>query len=84
MAYVMMNEVRRVGLVGTDSEQATCGSIRLKLLKIGARVVVRACGASRALDGEFLPEPGAVRERLRADEEPRARARLSADSRTHN
>ena len=40
MAYVVMNEVRRVGLEGTALEQATCGTMRLKLLKIGARVVV--------------------------------------------
>jgi hypothetical protein len=40
MAYVVMNEVRRVGLAGTALEEATCGSMRLKLLKIGARVVV--------------------------------------------
>jgi hypothetical protein len=40
MAYVVMNEVRRVGLEGTEFAQATCGSVRLKLLKIGARVVV--------------------------------------------
>lgn len=40
LAYVLMNEVRRVGLEGTDLEQATCGTLRLKLLKIGARVAV--------------------------------------------
>lgn len=40
IAYVLMNEVRRIGLAGTKFEDATCGSVRLKLLKIGARVVV--------------------------------------------
>jgi hypothetical protein len=40
MAYVMMNEIRRIGLAGTAYEESTCGSIRLKLVKIGARVRV--------------------------------------------
>lgn len=40
MAYVVMNEVRRIGLVGTEDDEATCGTMRLKLLKIGVRVVV--------------------------------------------
>lgn len=40
MAYVLMNEVRRVGLEGTQLSEAQCGTIRLKLLKIGARVRV--------------------------------------------
>ena len=37
-AYVLICAVRRVGLVGTKLAQATCGTIRLKLLKIGALV----------------------------------------------
>lgn len=37
-AYVMMESLRRVGLEGTDLARATCGSIRLKLLKIGALI----------------------------------------------
>jgi len=40
IGYVVMNEVRRLGLVGTELEQAQCGTIRLRLLKIGARVRV--------------------------------------------
>jgi DDE family transposase len=40
VAYVLMNEMRRLGLAGTEMEQAQCGTIRLKLLKIGARVQV--------------------------------------------
>ena len=39
-AYVLMCAVRRIGLVGTDFERATCGTIRLHLLKIGALVTV--------------------------------------------
>jgi Transposase DDE domain group 1 len=38
MAYVMLCALRRIGLHGTRLEKATCGTIRLKLLKIGALV----------------------------------------------
>ncbi len=40
VAYVVMNEIRRVGLEGTKFAQAQCGTIREKVLKIGARVRV--------------------------------------------
>jgi len=40
MAYVLMCALRRIGLAGTELAQASCGTIRLKLLKIGARVTV--------------------------------------------
>jgi hypothetical protein len=40
MAYVLMCALRRIGLAGTELARATCGSIRLKLLKIGAQVTV--------------------------------------------
>ena len=39
-AYVLMNELRREGLKGTELERATCQTIRLKLLKIGAIVTI--------------------------------------------
>jgi len=38
MAYVLMEALRRIGLKATNLADATCGSIRLKLLKIGALV----------------------------------------------
>jgi hypothetical protein len=38
MAYVLMEALRRLALAGTRLAQATCGTIRLKLLKIGALV----------------------------------------------
>lgn len=38
MAYVLLCALRRIGLHGTDFERATCGTIRLKFLKIGALV----------------------------------------------
>ncbi len=37
-AYVLIEALRRLALARTRLADATCGSIRLKLLKIGARV----------------------------------------------
>ncbi len=37
-AYVVMAALRRIGLGGTELARATCGTIRLKLLKIGALI----------------------------------------------
>ena len=58
MAYVLLCALRRIGLPHTPFAKATCGTIRLKLLKIGAlvRVSVRrikvamasACPAAHA------------------------------------
>jgi hypothetical protein len=38
IAYVLLCALRRIGLHDTDFAQASCGTIRLKLLKIGALV----------------------------------------------
>ena len=38
MAYVLLCALRRIGLHDTEFAQASCGTIRLKLLKIGALV----------------------------------------------
>jgi hypothetical protein len=40
MAYALLCALRRIGLAHTQFAQATCGTIRLKLLKIGALVRV--------------------------------------------
>jgi hypothetical protein len=40
MAYVLLEGLRRIGLKATKLANATCGSIRLKLFKIGALVRV--------------------------------------------
>jgi hypothetical protein len=40
MAYVLMCALRRIALADTTFAEATCGTIRLKLLKIGARVCI--------------------------------------------
>ena len=42
MAYVLTCALRRIGLAHTAFAEATCGTIRLKLLKIGALVKVSA------------------------------------------
>src|SRR3954470_6546725 len=40
MAYVLLCALRRIGLPHTQFAESTCGTIRLKLLKIGALVRV--------------------------------------------
>jgi DDE family transposase len=40
MAYVLLCALRRIGLAHTQFAEATCGTIRLRLLKIGALVRV--------------------------------------------
>ena len=43
LAYLLVNQLRQVGLAGTELATATCATIRVKLFKIGAviRVTVR-------------------------------------------
>ncbi len=40
VAYMLLNELRRLGLAGTELARARCDTIRTKLLKIGAQVRV--------------------------------------------
>jgi hypothetical protein len=40
MAYTLVNALRVFGLRGTKMEKAQCGTIRVKLMKIGARIRV--------------------------------------------
>jgi hypothetical protein len=40
VAYVLVDTMREVGLRGTRMERAQCGTIRQKLLKIGARITI--------------------------------------------
>jgi len=47
-AYILMCAVRRIGLAGTKLERATCGTIRLALLKIGALVTISVRGVKLA------------------------------------
>ena len=38
VAYQLLQALRRLGLAGTELAKAQCNTVRLKLLKIGARV----------------------------------------------
>jgi hypothetical protein len=40
LAYVLISALRRIGLKGTRLAKATCGTIRLKLFKIGALITL--------------------------------------------
>jgi Transposase DDE domain group 1 len=40
IAYCLMQALRRLGLKGTEMAEAQCGTIRLRLLKIGAQIRV--------------------------------------------
>ena len=39
MAYILLESIRRIGLKGTELANAYVGTIRLKLLKIGAVII---------------------------------------------
>jgi len=49
LAYVLLAALRRIGLKATALANATCGSIRLKLLKVGALVRVSVRRAKIAM-----------------------------------
>jgi hypothetical protein len=57
-AYVLLCALRRIGLAHTQFATATCGSIRLKLLKIGAlvRISVRRLTVAMASSCPWQPE----------------------------
>jgi hypothetical protein len=40
VAYILLNELRRLGLQGTELARARCDTLRTKLLKIGAQIRV--------------------------------------------
>jgi len=67
MAYVLLCALRRIGLPHTQFAQATCGTIRLKLLKIGAlvRVSVRRVMIAMASAYPYQPEFALAQARLR-------------------
>ena len=68
MAYELVCAVRRLGLAGTRLAAATCGSVRLKLFKIGAwvRVSVRRIRIAMDTDHPFREEFRIARRRLSA------------------
>jgi hypothetical protein len=53
IAYTLMHALRRLGLAGTELERAQCGTIRLRLLKIGAQVRVSVRRVWLALSQAF-------------------------------
>jgi hypothetical protein len=60
MAYGLVTALRRLGLAGTELANATCGSIRLKLLKIGA-LVTRSVRRIRIAMASSCPDASAFR-----------------------
>ena len=53
MAYVLLCALRRIGLAHTQFADATCGTIRLKLLKIGALVRISVRRIKLAMASAF-------------------------------
>ncbi len=53
MAYVLVSALRRIGLQGTEMARAQATTIRLRLLKVGARVRVTARRVWVELAGSF-------------------------------
>jgi hypothetical protein len=74
MAYVLLCALRRIGLHHTHFAKATCGTIRLKLLKIGAlvRVSVRRIKVAMASGCPAAQAWGLAAIRLRAAANARA------------
>jgi hypothetical protein len=52
-AYALVSALRRIGLAGTQLANATCGTIRLQLLKIGALVRVSVRRVTFAMASGF-------------------------------
>jgi Transposase DDE domain group 1 len=67
MAYVLLCALRRIGLEHTQFAQATCGTIRLALLKIGAlvRISVRRIKVAMASSCPYQREYALAYARLR-------------------
>ena len=59
-AYVLMETIRRVGLAGTELARAQVGTIRLKLLKLGA-VIVRNTRRIRFFFSSAFPQQALFR-----------------------
>jgi Transposase DDE domain group 1 len=67
MAYVLVCALRRIGLAHTQFAEATCGTIRLKLLKLGAlvRISVRRIRVAMASACPWQNEFALAHARLR-------------------
>jgi hypothetical protein len=57
MAYALLCALRRIGLAHTQFAQATCGTIRLRLLKIGALVRTSCRRVKIAMASAFPCQP---------------------------
>lgn len=68
MAYVLLCALRRIGLAHTQFAEATCGTIRLKLLKLGAlvRISVRRIKFAMASACPWQDEFALAHARLRS------------------
>ncbi len=55
LAYTLMEAIRRIGLTGTRMARARCGTIRLRLLKIGA-IIQRNTRRVRFLMSSACPD----------------------------
>jgi len=53
LAYVLIDAVRRIALEGTRLASSTCGSIRSKLFKIGAKVTISVRRIKFSMDEAF-------------------------------
>jgi Transposase DDE domain group 1 len=73
VAYLLLSALRRLGLVGTEMANAQCGTMRLRLLKIGAlvRVTVRRVWVSLASSYAWREVFAGVYASLRCDSRPR-------------
>jgi hypothetical protein len=72
MAYVLLCALRRIGLAHTQFAEATCSTIRLSLLKVGAlvRVSVRRIKIAMASAHPYQNEFALVHARLTAEVAP--------------
>jgi hypothetical protein len=79
MAYVLVCALRRIGLCHTDFAEATCGTIRLKFLKVGALVRVSVRRIKVAMGGV-----AATRQSSKRDRDPQRQASLLAPQGSSN
>jgi Transposase DDE domain group 1 len=74
MAYVLLTALRRLGLRHTQFAEATCGTIRLRLLKIGALVRLSCRRIKLAMASAFPCQPEYALAHLRLTPERRCRS----------
>ena len=79
-AYVAMAALRHIGPLGTELAQAACGTIRLKLLKIGALITISVRRVKIAF-ASACPGQGRVCHRPRAIMPPPGLTRLARANR---